>query len=174
VERADPRDVERFRTLFEAHWTAVERYARRRVEAHSSADVAAEVFAIAWRRRADLPVDVLPWLYGVARRVVSNHRRAARRAAQLVDRLGAALPSADAPPLDDLGSSERVLETLAFETAFKRLSEGDQEVLALITWEGLDARRAAVALGCSVGAVTMRITRARRRLRRLLEEGSEP
>jgi RNA polymerase sigma-70 factor (ECF subfamily) len=62
---------------------------------------------------------------------------------------------------------------LAFETAFKRLSEGDQEVLALITWEGLDARRAAVALGCSVGAVTMRITRARRRLRRLLEEGSE-
>ena len=78
-------DVERFRTLFEQAWPDVERYARRRVGPDASADVAADTFAIAWRRFAELPHDPLPWLYGVARRVVANHRRGAERAGRLVD-----------------------------------------------------------------------------------------
>jgi DNA-directed RNA polymerase specialized sigma24 family protein len=50
------------------------------------------------------------------------------------------------------------------------LSVDDREVLALVAWEGLDARRAAAVLGCNVGAFTMRLTRARRRLRAVLTE----
>jgi DNA-directed RNA polymerase specialized sigma24 family protein len=65
------------------------------------ADVVSEVFMTAWRRIVDIPDgSELPWLYGVARRVVMNHRRGARRR----HRLGAALiaqpndpPEADVP-----------------------------------------------------------------------------
>jgi DNA-directed RNA polymerase specialized sigma24 family protein len=49
-------------------------------------------------------------------------------------------------------------------TALGHLSEGQREVLRLAAWEGMDARRAAAALGCSPAAYTLRLHRARRRL----------
>jgi DNA-directed RNA polymerase specialized sigma24 family protein len=58
----------------------------------------------------------------------------------------------------------------ALAEAFTRLSDADREVLALIAWEGLDARSAAQVLGCSAPTATMRVFRARRRLRAFLDE----
>src|ERR1700684_1138276 len=72
-------DVERrkrFDDLFDQHYAAVRAYvARRSVAAGSIDDVLSETFLVAWRRIDTVPVDGLPWLLGVARRVVDNQRR---------------------------------------------------------------------------------------------------
>ena len=45
-----------------------------------------ETFTVAWRRAADMPPgdEALPWLYGVARNVLSNQRRSSLRFTRLV------------------------------------------------------------------------------------------
>ena len=49
-------------------------------------------------------------------------------------------------------------------SALQSLSAADQELLALVAWDGLTARESAASLGCSVSAYAMRLHRARRRL----------
>jgi RNA polymerase sigma-70 factor (ECF subfamily) len=55
--------------------------------------------------------------------------------------------------------------------AMGKLREGDREVLLLVGWDGLTSEEASMVLGISVGAVRVRLHRARKRLRCLLESG---
>jgi len=57
-----------------------------------------------------------------------------------------------------LAENREILDALA------RLDERDQEVLMLVTWDGLDRARAAAVLGCSEKTFAVRLHRARRRL----------
>ena len=83
--------------LFGAHHADLLRYAARRVGPDAAPDVVADVFLVAWRRRGDLPADgALPWLYGVAHRIVANHQRGERRRLRLRARLAAELVPAAA------------------------------------------------------------------------------
>jgi RNA polymerase sigma-70 factor (ECF subfamily) len=142
-----------FTALFEAHHAAVLAYALRRTSSAADAeDVAAETFATAWRRRADVPVDALPWLYGVARRVLANQRRGLLRWSRLRERLTRTQDSAGLPT--DGGPATRALH---------RLRPDDQEVLRLIAWEGLSHAEIAITLEVSVNAVAIRLHRARGR-----------
>ena len=148
-----------FRRLFDQTYPAIVAYARRRVSPAQVDDVVAEVFATAWRRRADLDpgAAALPWLYGVAANVVRNLRRADGRHLRLVERIEAEPVSTSRPhPADDPGAELRV--------ALERLSFDDQEVLRLVAWEGLSHAEAGRALECSTNAVGIRIHRARKRL----------
>src|ERR1051325_4125550 len=53
-----------------AYLCAVTAHARRRGRRHAEA-IAAEVMAVAWRRRADVPTDdPRPWLYATARNLL--------------------------------------------------------------------------------------------------------
>ena len=81
----------RFNALFARHYPAVYGYAVRRVGRDEAGDAAAEVFTVAWRRLGRVPAEpeTLPWLYGVARRVVANQERAARRRLRLEARAAA-------------------------------------------------------------------------------------
>ena len=159
--------------MYSEHYVAIFKYARRRVVEDVAYDVAEEVFIVAWRRLSEIPSDPLPWLYGVARNVVANHRRGADRAVRLNHRLmvAASVGAADRSQRGD--PAETVTESITLAGAFDRLSPDDQEVLGLVVWEGLDAREASMVLGCSVSAVTMRVTRARRRLRDHLKHEAE-
>ena len=153
-----------FAAAYREHYWAVSRYVARRLDGRAGdvEEVVAEVFTVAWRRRADLPAAALPWLYGVARNCLANAVRGHGRRRRLVDRLGnddtahgrhiAAGPEADTP-------GGWVHEALA------RLSAADQEVLRLTAWEQLGIDEVAVALGCGNRAASMRLHRARRRLR---------
>lgn len=70
-------DAERFRSLYESEATALLGYAVRRVgRAEDAADVVADVFTVAWRRVGDIPTgaEARPWLFGIARNVLSNHQ----------------------------------------------------------------------------------------------------
>jgi RNA polymerase sigma-70 factor (ECF subfamily) len=150
----------RFDACFRAHYADVLAYALRRLRERTAAeDVAAQTFAIAWRRRHSLPADPVPWLYGVARNVIRNEARAARRRSRLLARIVGQHEPASAPdPADWLG------EPSCLGAALARLSDVQREVLCLAAWEGLDAERAAAVLGFSRGAYTLRLHRARRRL----------
>jgi len=160
IESAPP--DRRFVALYEAHAGAVLGYARRRIGPEAAEDVLAETFLVAWRRRADVPADALPWLYAVAANVLRNRARSERRQAALSARLAAegvasALPADDAP-------DPRLREALATLTPI------DREALLLTAWEGLSADRAARAAGCSRATFHVRLHRARRRLAHALEE----
>jgi RNA polymerase sigma-70 factor (ECF subfamily) len=121
-------------------------------------DVAAETFAVAWRRAGDVPEEPLPWLLGVARRVLSTQRRSGARR----DRLRRRVLETSPPPFPP-ETEGRVGEALS------RLSERDREAILLIAWEGLAPRQAAAVLGMTPGAFSVRLHRARRRLRAGLE-----
>jgi RNA polymerase sigma-70 factor, ECF subfamily len=160
-------DVEaRFEACFRAHYADVLAYALRRLgERGAAEDVAAQTFAVAWRRRNVLPADPLPWLFGVARHVVQNETRSARRRSRLLARITRQHLPGTAP---DPAAS--VPERSVIVAALGRLAEGQREVLRLAAWEGMDARRAAAVLGCSRSAYTLRLHRARRRLAKELAD----
>jgi RNA polymerase sigma-70 factor, ECF subfamily len=155
-----PEAEARFDACFRAHYADILAYALRRLgERGAAEDVTAQTFAVAWRRLSSLPADPLPWLYGVARQTVRNETRSARRRSRLLARMRSedALRAARDPV-------EPVSERSAIVTALGHLGKGQREVLRLAAWEGMDARRAAAALGCSPAAYTLRLHRARRRL----------
>jgi RNA polymerase sigma-70 factor, ECF subfamily len=133
-------------------------YAARRVGEQAAADVTAEAFLVACRRFDDLPPDPLPWLYGVARHLVLRHRAAQVRDQALRSALESEGIAAQAAESDD----RRLWD------AWAELNETDREVLALVAWEQLRVRDAAVVIGCSPSVFSVRLHRARRRLEHLL------
>jgi len=102
------------------------------------------------------------WLYGVARRVVSNRHRTEIRLTRLNDRLaGVAL---DVGP--DHAASDDESDLAAAVTALNALSHDDREILLLSLWEDLTPRQIAVVMGRSPSNVNVRLHRAKARLRR--------
>jgi RNA polymerase sigma factor (sigma-70 family) len=152
---------ERFRLLFARHYPAIFGYAARRVGRDEAADAAAEVFTVAWRRLDRVPAEpgTLPWLYGVARKVVANQERSANRRGRLQGRLAGPVPVSDQP------DPQRMDVT----AALGRLGASDREILRLAAWEDLDPAAIGHALGCSPNAASVRLHRARRRLGAELE-----
>jgi RNA polymerase sigma-70 factor (ECF subfamily) len=132
----------------------------RRTTKEEAEEVVAETFVVAWRRLEAVPGDPMPWLLGVARRVLANQRRGAGRRKALDQRLAAApRPNALAPD-----PSEQVVARWALENALAHLSEWDREALMLVAWDGLDNRNAAIVMRCSPAVFAVRLHRARRRL----------
>jgi RNA polymerase sigma factor (sigma-70 family) len=155
-----------FERFFVEHWGAVCAYVARRADVAVVEDVAAEVFAVAWRRWDSVPADARPWLLGVARRVLANERRATARRSRLAERV-AREPVAPIVETDEtIAAGARTAEVRA---ALGRLGSSDREVLMLVHWDGLDAGGAARVLGCSALAARARLSRARKRLRAELD-----
>jgi RNA polymerase sigma-70 factor (ECF subfamily) len=136
-------------------------YALRRADPATAEDVVAETFTIAWRRFEDLPDSPLPWLLGVARRVLSNMRRGERRRLALLERLRREPPPVDAGAADAEGRALAALATLA---------ESDREALLLHAWDGLDHAGAGTVMGCSASTYAVRLHRARERFTRALAD----
>lgn len=110
--------------MFDECYSPLVAYARRRTDHATADDVVAETLLVAWRRFDDLPAAPLPWLYGVARRVLANERRRLERRARLHARLGVAvLPSVDSGAANSASDATLV--------ALQRLSPDDQEILRL-------------------------------------------
>lgn len=155
-------ESQRFEKIYVGHYDAVLRYCLRRSSSEDAMDAAAEVFVVAWRRRCEMPEGhELPWLYGVARRVLAHQRRADDRRSATVARLRAVGSPVDAGPESQVVVHEEIRLMVA---AADRLGEADQEVLRLAGWEELDRDELAAALGCSANAATKRLNRALDRL----------
>ena len=155
----------RFKDVSEAHYRAVTAYARRRTSDPVDAqDVVSETFTVAWRRLAEVPDGdaALPWLYGVARRVLANQRRGNRRR----DDLSIRLRSQHAGTVEVEGEVLVAEERRTVLAALARLRDTDQELLRLAVWEELPHREIAQVVGCSESSVAVRLHRARSRLGR--------
>lgn len=149
--------------LWSKHGGQVYAYAARRIGRELAEDVVGDVFLVAWRRRRERPRRELPWLYGVARRVLADRYRADSRRARLIERAGR--EPHDTPLLED-----EVVGSMQLTIALAGLNDVDREALFLTTWEGLSASEAAAALDMAAPAFRMRLTRARRRLKTGLAE----
>jgi RNA polymerase sigma-70 factor (ECF subfamily) len=150
----------RFEEIYSAMFHRILGYALRRCDCpEDAADVVAETFTIAWRRLDDVPAGepARLWLYGVARKVLANHRRGLVRRHDLSLALAAEVAGHYEQRPDDGEFAElgRVLRTLP---------DDDRELLMLVAWEGLDPGEIAQMLGCTRNAVRIRLHRARRRL----------
>jgi len=158
---------ERVAHLYEAHAGRLAAYALRRTSAADAGDVVAETFLVAWRRHDEIPdePESLPWLYGVARKVLANQHRSSDRRGRLHDRLATqfvdatAEASADASRVEDSERFGRVA------SALDRLSDDDAELLRLTAWEGLTPAEIAAVMDLQPNAVRQRLHRARKRLR---------
>jgi RNA polymerase sigma-70 factor (ECF subfamily) len=164
--RQDRDDVTRFTEVFDATYSDLVRFVRRREATDISEDVVAETFLVAWRRLDDLPPAssaARAWLFGIARGVMLNESRGSRRRDALNVRLGDTYSGQIEGP-DDLVASQ-----VDMSRAWLCLAAVHQEALALAVLDGLDAPEAASVLGISPVAFRLRLSRARRALRSHLE-----
>ncbi|MFJ5307623.1 RNA polymerase sigma factor [Streptomyces sp. NPDC088350] len=169
-------DPDAFRHLFDEHASVVHRHAVRTTGNWVVADdIVSLTFLEAWRlRERVLPGEdsLRPWLLGIATNVSRNTARAARRHQAALSRIP---PPDPVPDFADevtrrLADSE---ELAAAQRALRTMRRGEREVFTLCVWEGLDAATAAEALGVAVGTVRARLSRARKRLRKLTERELE-
>ncbi|MFI6785007.1 RNA polymerase sigma factor [Micromonospora sp. NPDC050276] len=162
-----------FAELFDQYARSVYNHAFRLTADWATAeDVMAATYLQAWRSRERVTEEggsLRPWLLGIATNEARNHTRSNRR----YRRVAAALLAADVTLPDHadevagrLDDSRRIAAAI---DALARLRRPEREVLTLCLWEGLDYDSAAEALGVPVGTVRSRLSRARARLRTLVD-----
>ncbi|GAA4941253.1 RNA polymerase sigma factor [Actinoplanes utahensis] len=148
----------RFETLAPAVIDAVRRYLARRTDPATADDVLSETLLICWRRLDEMPEEHLPWAYGVARNCLANAERGHRRQFRLLSRISRldpprAVVDGPVPPEEDL---------------LKDLRAEDAELLRLWAWEDLTPAAIAVVLGITPNAASIRLHRAKEKLRKHL------
>jgi len=139
-------------------------YFERRVPRDAAPDLVAETMMTAWRRLAVTPSDFVEarmWLFGIARNVLNNANRGARRRTRLADRLRDLRQDSDdiAPPAD---------EGAAVRDAIDRLPPELADLIKLVHWEGMTLAQAAEILAISASTAQRRYVRAKAALRAAL------
>ncbi|MEZ5244973.1 MAG: sigma-70 family RNA polymerase sigma factor [Acidimicrobiales bacterium] len=161
MDTSAPSDPARRRAFEEAVaevYEPVQRYLRRRCPADDADEVLNDTLLTIWRRLDDLPVERrLPWTYGVARRCLANHRRGTIRRLRLADKTARTAATECPDPWTNDADA-------ALHDAMARLGDDDREIVRLWAWERLEAREIAEVLGTSANAVSVRLSRIRRRL----------
>ena len=158
-------DRARFVDLFERYHRQIAAYCGRRTRTDRVDDAVADTFLVAWRRIGDVPSGdaALPWLYGVARNVLSHQWRSQSRRGRLRRRLHSRGLAQVPKPEEVVVARSEYKEVLK---AVERLSATDREILLLAAWEGLSHDEIAAVLGISTGAVRQRFYLARKNLAR--------
>lgn len=165
----------RFERIYEENSHLILAYALRRTDtAADASDVVSETFLVAWRRLDDVPEGERArlWLYGTARKVLSNHHRGKRRARRLSERVQGEVLRTTAGIDTTVATGP---DSAAISEAFDRLKDEDREILTLVGVEDLDRAEVAEVLGCSRANVRVRLHRARRRFAKELKRiGIDP
>lgn len=165
------RDEQWFEAFYAHHVRAVSGYVARRTQ-DGAEDVVSETFITAWRRRADIPEDrAAAWLYRTAAHHMAHARRSTARHTRIVDKVSA-LPETPAPDIADDVTDDMVSDLAAqrVRKAIDSLPPGDQEILRLWAWENLSPKDIALVLGLPGVHVRMKLSRARKKLRKKLDE----
>lgn len=175
LAQADPRC---FTLVFDRHFVTIHRYLARRIGSDVADDLAGDVFRVAFERRDAYDPQresARPWLYGIATNLLHGQRRTEGRRLRALQR---AATSACVPTGVD--AIERTVERVDAEavsgriaSAVAQLPQGDRDALVLFAVEGLTYPEVAAALTIPVGTVRSRISRARSRLRELLDTSGQ-
>ena len=144
------------------------RFLARRTDPATAEDVLAETLLVCWRRVDDLPEQPLPWAYGVARNCLRNAERSVRREQRLTARIATVDPPPVSTPATDASTDDAADDELAI--ALASLRPEDAELLRLWAWEQLTPADIATVLGVTANAASIRLHRARQRLRSRLRK----
>ncbi|MFE3129593.1 RNA polymerase sigma factor [Streptomyces hydrogenans] len=172
-ERIRAGDRAAFAKIFDEHARVVYAHAVRTTGDWAVAeDVMSLTFLEAWRLRDKLAEEVKSvraWLLGIATNVMRNTARTARRHREAMSRLAPpeSLPDFSDELVGQMADSQRLA---AVARALQRLRRTEREVFTLVVWSGLGYAAAAEALQVPVGTVRSRLSRAREKLRGLVEE----
>lgn len=151
---SDPRE---FREVYQAHhgfvWHALHRFG---LTGAALEDALQDVFVVAYRRRETFAGSSKAWLYAIARRVASNHRRSARRRVARADALSQVESHARRSVPEAIVALDRYLD---------RLSAEDRELFVLSEVEGMTGPEIAAAWGRNVNTIYTRIRKLRGSLR---------
>jgi len=153
----------RFADLYRRYGQHIRAYCIRRTNSSDVADAVADTFLVAWKRIERIPEGdaILPWLYGVAYRVLSHQWRHKARSRRLVEKLQG-MATTEALSLEGLVVGNEKYRLVL--QASSRLRPIDREVLRLTLWEEMSHADVAAVLGIGLSAVKQRAYRARRNL----------
>lgn len=158
---------DRFEEIAPSLIEPLRRFLARRTDPHTADDVLAETLLVCWRRLDELPAEPLPWAYGVARNCLANAERGARRQHRVAQKMAAV----DRPAEAYVGPGEgddRLAEAMA------SLRPEDTELLHLWAWEQLTPGEIAAVLDITPNAASIRLHRAREKLRAELRKVEQP
>lgn len=165
IVRNSINDPPAFAVLFDRHAASIHRFAERRTSASVAEDVVSQTFVVAFERRHHFDLSresALPWLYGIATRVLQRHRRDEIRMLRALSRVPV---DADDGGLcvEDRVDAQRAVAHLAH--VLRSLSAPQRDALLLLAWADLTYEQIAEALDVPIGTVRSRISRARAALR---------
>lgn len=161
-------EMTQFESIYKEHRLPVLAYCTRRMRSADAADACAETFLVAWQRIDDIPPPpkTLPYLYGIAGRVLANQVRTLHRRSRLDARLRNLGVAPPAEPSALVVQSSQDRDVVA---AVRKLKPKDREIVMLYTWEELPREAIAEMMGMTKAAIDQRIHRSYQRLARMLE-----
>lgn len=163
--RIDAERRARFEVVAADVYEPLQRYLRRRATPDDADDVLSDTLLVIWRRLDEVPHERLPWCIGAARRCLANHRRGDRRRLRLVERTAARRPdTTGGDPQESIDRSDPELMA-----AISELSESEAEIVRLWAWDRLEPREIAVVLDITPNAVSVALSRAKRKLHEHLQ-----
>jgi len=167
-------DREAFAELYRRNIDRVVAFvARRSQDPADTADLVAATFLVALEslhRYDSRQGDPLPWLLGIARRLIANRGRRRSREWAAANRLHGhrMLDDDDFARLERQVDANRLSDRL--ESAISKLEARDREVVLLVAYDRLGSADAATVLGIRPAAFRVRLSRARRKLRSALDD----
>jgi RNA polymerase sigma-70 factor (ECF subfamily) len=166
------RDPDRFTAVYDRYFRDVHRYVAGRLDTQAADDIAAETFLVAFRKRERFDPArgaLRPWLFGIATKLVAQHRRVEARHYETLARVRAAP--------DDHGHENQVVTAVdaaglqpQLARALAALTRKERDVLLLVALADLGHEEVAQALRIPYGTVGSRLNRARKKLRIALEK----
>jgi RNA polymerase sigma-70 factor (ECF subfamily) len=166
------RDPELFTAVYDRYVRDIHRYAAGRLDAQTAEDIAAETFCVAFDRRDRFDPErgnLRPWLFGIATTLIAGHRRKEARHYAALARLEVT-PPADSHENRVVASvtAQRLQPQLA--RALTELSRGERDVLLLVALGQLSYEEVAEALGIAPGTAGSRLSRARTKLNKAIDQ----
>lgn len=163
--------------FFRRHVTPITLYAVRRCNnTDDVADLVAETFLVALQASGRYVAETdtaLPWLFGIARRVLAKQRRRKAGARRLLIKATNTQLLFTASEEDAVASAiDAARQGPLLEAALAHLTAGEREVLEMVAYDGLSPSEVASVLDLSPNAARLRLSRARRHVRQILEPGT--
>jgi RNA polymerase sigma-70 factor (ECF subfamily) len=136
-------------------------------------DLVAETFLVALQasgRYVPETDTALPWLFGIARRVLAKQRRRRAGTRRLLVKVTNAQVLFTSSEEDAVAAAiDAARQAPLLEAGLATLSTSEREVLELVAYDGLTPSEVAAMLNLSPNAARLRLSRARRHLRQVLD-----
>ena len=176
VIAASLNNPELFAAIFHRHYPAIYRFVVGAVGLADGPDLASEVFvrAFAIRGRYDLSYSrATPWLFGIASNLVRGYHRSAARQFRAFRREAARVRGTSEFEDDAVTRLAAGSQRPRISYALSQLRTEEAEVVLLFALAELSYQDIAAAVGIPEGTVRSRLSRARNKLRNLIDINDE-